>query len=55
MIKFFQSLKNDTTDIASEKDVRLLVFATLEGNLIAIEQQTGRIRWKIKDSMFFIC
>ncbi|XP_018577852.1 serine/threonine-protein kinase/endoribonuclease ire-1, partial [Anoplophora glabripennis] len=38
-----------STDIAEEGDDRLLLFATLDGTLTAIEQQTGKIRWKIKE------
>ncbi|XP_044252297.1 serine/threonine-protein kinase/endoribonuclease IRE1-like [Tribolium madens] len=38
-----------TTELAHETDERLLVFATLSGDLVGVESQTGRIRWKIKD------
>lgn len=33
-----------------DKDDRLLIFATLDGTLTAVEQQTGIVRWKIKES-----
>lgn len=42
--------KTTGTELAHGQDERLLLFATLSGNLVAMEQQTGRIRWKIKDS-----
>ncbi|KAK4874212.1 hypothetical protein RN001_013572 [Aquatica leii] len=38
-----------STDIAKELDDRLLLFSTLEGNLIAVEQHSGKVQWKIKD------
>ncbi|XP_018329756.1 serine/threonine-protein kinase/endoribonuclease IRE1 isoform X2 [Agrilus planipennis] len=38
-----------STDIANEPDNRLLLFSTLDGYLVGVEQQTGAIRWKIKD------
>ncbi|KAF5287499.1 hypothetical protein FQA39_LY04127 [Lamprigera yunnana] len=38
-----------TTDIAKELDDRLLLFSTLEGNLYAIDQQSGKVQWKFKD------
>lgn len=37
------------TDIAEELDGRLLLFATLDGTLVAVDQQNGQIKWKIKD------
>ncbi|XP_065159273.1 serine/threonine-protein kinase/endoribonuclease IRE1 [Atheta coriaria] len=37
------------TDIAKETDARLLLFSTLNGNLYAIDQETGSVKWKIRD------
>ncbi|KAK5641329.1 hypothetical protein RI129_009876 [Pyrocoelia pectoralis] len=38
-----------TTDIAKEWDKRLLLFSTLDGSLVAVDQQSGNVQWKIKD------
>lgn len=50
----YQHLNNESTELAPEKDSRLLLFATLGGTLVAVRQQTGRIQWKIQDSNDFI-
>ncbi|KAB0793431.1 hypothetical protein PPYR_13051 [Photinus pyralis] len=44
-----QESQGFTTDIAKEWDKRLLLFSTLDGSLVAVDQQSGKIQWKIKD------
>ncbi|KAJ8935645.1 hypothetical protein NQ318_010553 [Aromia moschata] len=39
-----------SSDLAQGRDKRLLLFATLDGTLTAIEQESGKIRWNIKDN-----
>ncbi|KAK9885458.1 hypothetical protein WA026_010953 [Henosepilachna vigintioctopunctata] len=38
-----------STAVAHENDDRLLLFATLDGTLINVDQTSGGIKWKIKD------
>lgn len=50
----FQKNVNEGTALATEPDNRLLLFSTIEGNLVAIEQQTGIVKWKLKDRKLFV-
>ncbi|XP_074039419.1 serine/threonine-protein kinase/endoribonuclease Ire1 isoform X2 [Leptinotarsa decemlineata] len=36
-------------DVVQEKDERLLLFSTLDGTLTAVEQQSGKVKWKVKE------
>lgn len=47
----FQRKSASELEVAKDSDNRLLLFATLEGNLVAIDKTSGEIKWKIKDSM----
>ncbi|CAG9832376.1 unnamed protein product [Diabrotica balteata] len=36
-------------ELVKDKDSRLLVFSTLDGTLTGIEQQTGNVKWTVKE------
>ncbi|XP_022905104.2 serine/threonine-protein kinase/endoribonuclease IRE1 [Onthophagus taurus] len=44
-----QNIVKTPTELAHESDDRLLLFSTLDGNLHAVEKQTGKIKWRIND------
>lgn len=41
--------KLSSLELVKDKDDRLLLFSTLDGTLTAIEQQTGKVKWKVKE------
>ncbi|CAH1180370.1 unnamed protein product [Phaedon cochleariae] len=41
--------KDSSLEVVLEKDDRLIIFSTIDGSLTAVEQQTGLIKWKIKE------
>lgn len=44
-----QKIDGLNTELAKESDERLLVYATLDGTFAALDKQTGKVLWKIKD------
>ncbi|XP_056629573.1 serine/threonine-protein kinase/endoribonuclease IRE1 isoform X2 [Diorhabda sublineata] len=41
--------KFSSLEIVKDKDDRVLLFSTLDGTLTAVEQQTGKVKWKVKE------
>ncbi|KAG5868801.1 hypothetical protein JTB14_032700 [Gonioctena quinquepunctata] len=44
-----EKINQSSLEVVQEKDERLLIFSTLDGTLTAIEQQTGNVKWKVKE------
>ncbi|XP_001607831.2 serine/threonine-protein kinase/endoribonuclease IRE1 isoform X1 [Nasonia vitripennis] len=44
-----QATETHTTGLVPDQDDALLMFSTLDGSLIAVEQRTGEIRWHQND------
>lgn len=51
--KFFQNPNTIGTGLIPDQNDALLMFSTLDGSLIAVEQKTGDIRWHQNDGKYF--
>lgn len=45
-------LQSHSTGLVPDHDEGLLMFATLDGSLIAVDQKTGNIQWQQNDGKF---
>lgn len=48
----FLYTQNPSTGLVPDQEDALLMFSTLDGSLIAVEQRTGEIRWHQNDGNY---